>query len=116
MHANGKAGTRKDPSQLHQHQPRRSSTSGISSLVASSTQKGSLDPAFLAFIAQVVAYLPFDVQEEPLFIIYHVSRLVGGLKSLGGRVGVVSEAPGSASVRSRALWESALTLCLTPHP
>ncbi len=34
------------------------------------------DPAFLAFVARVLAALPFDVQEEPLFLIYHISRLV----------------------------------------
>lgn len=41
-----------------------------------STAAGWRDPAFLAFVARVAAALPFDVQEEPLFLVYHVSRLV----------------------------------------
>ena len=81
---------------------RRTST-GISMTTADPKgQKGSLDPLFLAYIAQILAFLPFDVQEEPLFLIHAISRtvslegatLVGEIKGLlrkvekaGGRTG-----------------------------
>jgi len=55
---------------------RRTST-GVSMTTADPKgQKGSLDPLFLAYIAQILAFLPFDVQEEPLFLIHAISRTV----------------------------------------
>lgn len=59
--------------------PRRGSLGGASSSGGgngSGTAAGWRDPAFLAFVARVAAALPFDVQEEPLFLVYHISRLV----------------------------------------
>eukprot|EP00615_Pteridomonas_danica_P001211 CAMPEP_0114336022 /NCGR_PEP_ID=MMETSP0101-20121206/5437_1 /TAXON_ID=38822 ORGANISM="Pteridomonas danica, Strain PT" /NCGR_SAMPLE_ID=MMETSP0101 /ASSEMBLY_ACC=CAM_ASM_000211 /LENGTH=295 /DNA_ID=CAMNT_0001467821 /DNA_START=3215 /DNA_END=4102 /DNA_ORIENTATION=+ len=35
-----------------------------------------LDVGFLAFACQTLCYLPYDVQEEPLFIIYHINHFV----------------------------------------
>ena len=74
---------------------RRTST-GVPLAAAAKGQKGSLDPSFLAFIAQTIAFMPFDVQEEPLFVVYHISRhvsLEGGallseLKKLFVKAGV----------------------------
>lgn len=76
------AGKRKKHKQQQQQQQHglsaaaRRTSSGVPLSTAATAQKGSLDPAFLAFIAQVLAYLPFDVQEEPLFLVYHISRIV----------------------------------------
>jgi cohesin loading factor subunit SCC2 len=55
---------------------RRRSSVGAPTFTGSSSQQGSLDPPFLAFIARVLAFLPFDVQEEPLLLISHISRMV----------------------------------------
>lgn len=85
-----------------QQKHRRSSGETTSSAHTSKTQKGSLDPGFLAYAAKIVAYLPFEVQEEPLFVIYHISRLVSlegsallsEVKSLFQKAGLkVSEEP-----------------------
>lgn len=74
----------------------RRTSSGVPLSAAAKGQKGSLDPGFLAFLTQVLAYMPFDVQEEPLFVVYHISRLVSlegsallsELKKLFARVGI----------------------------
>jgi cohesin loading factor subunit SCC2 len=74
----------------------RMAADGVSAAYTSATQKGSLDPEFLAYAARIIAYLPFEVQEEPLFVIYHISRLISlegsallsELKSLFQRAGL----------------------------
>ncbi len=48
---------------------------------SSFVEKYSSDLPFLAYIVQILAKLPYDVQEEPLQIIYQINRLV----SLQGR-------------------------------
>lgn len=39
-------------------------------------KKDPLNLEFLGFVAQTLAHLPYDVQEEPLFIIYTINRFV----------------------------------------
>lgn len=55
---------------------RRKLSSGRQISEESIQQRESWDPRFLGYVSQILASLPYDVQEEPLFIIYHVSRQI----------------------------------------
>jgi hypothetical protein len=50
---------------------RRRSSVGAPTFTGSSSQQGSLDPPFLAFIAPVLAFLPFALEEKLLLLISH---------------------------------------------
>jgi len=98
----------------HGNTARHTSIGGPTAAADPKGQKGSLDPHFLAYVAQLLAYLPFDVQEEPLFLVHSISRTVSlqGLTLLGEMKALLTALGKDRKGKAvgNAAWKGATTL------